>query len=76
MEVQLKVGFSLLVKLDIEYNDKTSKLTLCEDDLTFSNDGKEVLLRRQTVERLCRSREKIESYVEISVLFFNDQEKL
>jgi len=60
MAVRLDLGLRIpLVKLDIDLNDRTSRVILQQDHLTFSNDDKGVYLRYDTVEKLCRQNKKI-----------------
>ena len=72
MAVQLNLGLRIpLVKLDIDYNDRPSRVVLQENDLTFSQDGTEVRLRYETIDKLCRSNKKIDSKVPLDILYFN-----
>ena len=55
MPVQLNLGLKIpRVKLLIDFNDRTNCVYLNQDDLTISQDGSEVSLRLETVEKLCR----------------------
>ena len=65
-----------IVKLDIDYDDRTSRFVVNQEDLTVSPDGSEVSIRYDTVERICRVSRRIDKSVHFDLMYWNEKEEL
>ena len=65
-----------IVKLDIDYDDRTSRFVVNQEDLTVSPDGSEVSIRYDTVERICRASRRIDKSVHFDLMYWNEKEEL
>ena len=65
-----------LVRLEIDYNDRIITQKLLQNDFTFSPDGKEVKLRKSTVEQICRRKAGLNNHVSINISYINREGRL
>ena len=73
MQLQLNLGLKIpQVKLEIDCDDKCYKVSLQQQDLTFSKDGKTVTLRLKDLEKKCRQLCRVESDARLSISYVNE----